>query len=441
MIALESMGWARGAALGMTGWLALAGCDAAPPGTPMPDGGLPTDGAPTRTDAWVSSEACAMASPLADEGEPCCPALGPDACGAAQFCAAFDGRTIPTCYRERSRNSGESCTDDRQCVHGSCNLEVGRCRAGEGEGCERAIGCAPSMAGARQICASTDGVRGTCEPNTGVGSAWCRFDDDCLDGTCTRYSGGRCGDGRHGDTCDDDDDCLVGPCIEHRCQDGRPGARCRVDGDCADGPCLGEVCQAGRVRDRCRVDADCSSGRCLAGECSAGLNGDSCERATDCATFCNLRTNRCGASCSSAADCGEGMLCSVSHRCMVPGPGEFLAACTRDEDCRSGGCTATYPRTDALVCTEPGDAGSACDEAHPCTSPTYCRNNRCVLPAGQLCGLVTDAYSFVTLSCGPGLVCDLTYPTQRRCDPDFSRACRTNADCGEGLCASLWACQ
>ncbi len=55
----------------------------------------------------------------------CCLEYGVDACGAGLFCGAFDGRTVPTCYVERSRADGASCTQDIQCVSNSCNLAKG----------------------------------------------------------------------------------------------------------------------------------------------------------------------------------------------------------------------------------------------------------------------------------------------------------------------------
>jgi hypothetical protein len=47
------MGGARGgAALGMSGWLALAGCDRSAPSASTTDGGIPTDGTWQGPDAW-----------------------------------------------------------------------------------------------------------------------------------------------------------------------------------------------------------------------------------------------------------------------------------------------------------------------------------------------------------------------------------------------------
>jgi hypothetical protein len=81
------------------------------------DGGSELDGgAQGCKEAYPSSQALS---------QPCCLAWGPDACGAALFCAAFDGRTQATCYAQRSRLEGEECTLDIQCAGGSCDLAQG----------------------------------------------------------------------------------------------------------------------------------------------------------------------------------------------------------------------------------------------------------------------------------------------------------------------------
>lgn len=53
-------------------------------------------------------------------GSPCCAALGIDACSLGLFCDALDGRTQPFCYREGSRQKGETCHEDAQCASGDC---------------------------------------------------------------------------------------------------------------------------------------------------------------------------------------------------------------------------------------------------------------------------------------------------------------------------------
>lgn len=67
------------------------------------------DGAPV-TDAVVSVMCPDDVPPARGLSERCCPSFGADACGAGLFCAALDGRTIPTCYPEHSRAEGATCT-------------------------------------------------------------------------------------------------------------------------------------------------------------------------------------------------------------------------------------------------------------------------------------------------------------------------------------------
>src|SRR5262245_10943602 len=76
------------------------------------------------------------------EGAQCCPDYGLDACGAGLFCAAYDGRTVSSCYKERSRANLASCSADRECASGDCAETAGKCRGLLGEKCEVAVGCA-----------------------------------------------------------------------------------------------------------------------------------------------------------------------------------------------------------------------------------------------------------------------------------------------------------
>ncbi len=73
---------------------------------------------------------------------PCCPDRGADACGAGLFCAAFDGRTQPTCYAEHSRSDGATCTADMQCQSSSCHPATGTCGpSSPPPGCTDPAGC------------------------------------------------------------------------------------------------------------------------------------------------------------------------------------------------------------------------------------------------------------------------------------------------------------
>lgn len=134
---------------------------------------------------------------------PCCPEHGIDACGAQLFCAAFDGRTVPTCFAERSRLAGESCTEDRQCLTGSCNQAAGACRAGNLQGCTPEVGCAPS------------------ESFHGLAFA-------CHEGRCRAVEYGNVGD-----VCLEDVDCLSRECVDATCTAPRCGIGTGGLGPCA----------------------------------------------------------------------------------------------------------------------------------------------------------------------------------------------------------------
>lgn len=106
----------------------------------------------------------------------CCMGFGVDACGAGLFCAAFDGRTQPTCYAEHSRLAGEECSSDDQCVTLGCNTDVGKCEALPETECKSDIGCANDPAGNAYVCGSS----GRCSPRGhGLRNDYCAASSDC----------------------------------------------------------------------------------------------------------------------------------------------------------------------------------------------------------------------------------------------------------------------
>jgi hypothetical protein len=201
--------------------------------------------------------------------QPCCLAHGVDACGATLFCAAFDGRTQPTCYPERSRLTGESCFEDRHCASGSCHLEAGVCRGIPFADCDPEIGCARDPSGNRYAC-----VADRCEPvGDGALGAVCESSDDCeapftcgpdhtcmLEGACGEVTGeGVCIEAPDGDDCyacratnafSCFDSCraefdAVGACGHaNGCIDGSTANPRCVATKCADALCDLEACAA-----------------------------------------------------------------------------------------------------------------------------------------------------------------------------------------------------
>jgi hypothetical protein len=118
---------------------ASGACGSTPP--PVPDAAVTTgpDGGPGDPPADAGLERLPPSQGLS---EPCDPGWGLDACGAGLFCAAFDGRTVSTCYAEGVRRGGETCGEDRHCSNRSCALPAGRCRADAYQSCSPDLGCA-----------------------------------------------------------------------------------------------------------------------------------------------------------------------------------------------------------------------------------------------------------------------------------------------------------
>lgn len=123
------------------------------------------------------------------ESEPCDPALGVDACGAGLVCAALDGRTQPTCYRERSRLDLTECSDDLLCVSGSCDDDSGLCRSSRLTPCEQDTGCAPDALGLEIECRDDDGQLRCLRPAQPSGGQ-CLDDAECQSVDCSCNLGG-----------------------------------------------------------------------------------------------------------------------------------------------------------------------------------------------------------------------------------------------------------
>ena len=124
----------------------------------------------------VATDACTAKYPASQAlSGPCCTERGADACGAGLFCAAFDGRTQPTCYAERSRSDGQTCTANIQCVNNACNSS-GLCKS-----------TTPTPGKCPTTCATNSDCQATC-PVTGSSIACC----DTVTTVCYQSSAGSC---------------------------------------------------------------------------------------------------------------------------------------------------------------------------------------------------------------------------------------------------------
>ena len=250
--------------------------------------------------------------------EECCLAFGIDACGAGLFCAAFDGRTLATCYALGSRLAGQECTADEHCATGTCGPS-GHCAATPGQPCTAADGCA-TVGTMHYLC-----IEGSCARTTGeVGSA-CLAASDCNAPYCVMS---RCTSGQVGADCGADPDCASAICYAAHCSAGDTSSQCDTSADCADGL---ECPPSGIVRmcrqaapTSCTADAECPRGGCYMGMCV---------------------THRFGGACDSMADCvplsASGDLRCLNGTCLDP----LMSGqpCTSGDQCASGFC---YPDPD-----------------------------------------------------------------------------------------------
>lgn len=264
-----------------------------------------------------ASGASCPVGPSQGSAEQCCLSYGADACGAGLFCAAFDGRTVPTCYSNGSRRDGQTCTADAQCSSMSCNTMVDACRTAASM-CDPEIGCAPQT-GSRRTCVPSNATQGTCQD---------------------------VGNGTEGSLCADDTDCTAGRCDAStaRCSSGTApnlGARCSADADC-------------------RAPTGMALCRPLVAQSSSNLDGY-------CVQACDY----------SAGSCPSTHYCLPPDGNVISGPGSCVPLCATADECPQPdlacGPAATGASPDTAVCrlcihTSECRAGLSCVPFAPSSS-------------------------------------------------------------------------
>jgi hypothetical protein len=368
--------------------VALVGLVASCPSLFGPDEDVPAD-----DDVVVDDgDACREGGRSRGPSEPCCLAFGADACGANLFCAAFDGRTVPTCYVESTRLDGEQCDDDVHCASRACS-DSGVCRASPGQPCDRSVGCA-DFQGGRYVCVQDNQGTDRCLIGGSDRGDACDDDDGCTSGFCVRE---RCASGNDGDTCDVDDDCASRVCVQATCSAGGLGGSCDVDDDCGDGlMCHGDQCSPPQLGDACDDDGDCAAvfGGCLDGACVTRAQGERCDSNAECGLL-------------SCVDGTCDAVCTDSFRCALSGL--FLGL---TQECRQERCV------------EVGSVGEACTIDDDCARETLalsCSVGTCRRAEGQFCGDDAECVS-------------------NRCAPIVRRRCVDAAGDTRGLCSDQGTC-
>ena len=318
--------------------------------------------------------------------DPCCPIHGIDACGAELFCAAFDGRTVFTCYPDGVRSAGESCLEDVHCAGGACST-VGSCKSMPGESCTAEVGCSNPDADEIWVCSRENSH---CVPGGKSIDAACSEDVVCASGHCV-YS--HCTAGSEGAACQDHDDCDSGRCdaSAHVCL--LPA--CSTNTECdSDGGCVNGLCTHGSENDPCDDNNDCAAPlACRNGVCRWGVPGEACTYDWECAGGCyegGCVASGLNEACDSSPDCG--LASCEENLCRMP--------CAGDLECLFLGLAQ------GLVLN--------------------CREGHCVE--------VRELYGACTIDgdCWMGLVCSAEYT----CLLDQAAVCHTNAECNSGTCTA-----
>lgn len=323
---------------------------------------------------------------LRTPAEPCCLDFGSDACESGLFCADFDDSGRATCYADHSRAGGESCSADSHCESGSCNGEVGLCRASLNQPCSAQAGCQDPKA----FCLEPQSGVSECRLSEGTPGEPCRSDEDCV-----AQSGGF------------DLECSAslgrptGTCVQRLA----PGAACAgAELQCPSKMRCAEACDApmnvcrSRFRgEHCTWDDECF-GSCTGSTCAGLLQGEACDEgcSAECTygLFCHggvCQGPGTGDPCMNTGECIDNLACiedrCASNRACIP----LESACPAQETC------VWYGGTD-MRCAAAGTRG----EGQPCSFSDPCGPNLiCIGGTEAVCKLPC----LFSDECGPGGSC------------------------------------
>ena len=467
---------------------ALVGCvHEALDGAPCDDGNACTEG------DVCTGGACVFATDLdCDDINPCTT----DSCAGASGCIHLNNQQPCT--------DGDACTAGDQCVVGDCVAgPILECDDGNGcttEACDPTQGClykaldgAPCDDG--NECTEGDiCVAGQCSFAKDLD---CDDDNYCTKDTCTSALG--CVHVNHNLFCDDGDPCTVGdqceegectpvgstdcadgnPCTLDNCEPGKGCAHKDIEGEACDDDdacTLGDTCTAGECvasgNLECDDDNPCTDDVCLAAEgCVHTLNKAACDDGDLCTTGDHCHLGECQS--SAPLHCEDGNPCTAdgcepSAGCTfkpIKGECNDSNACTLNEQCQNGFCTASgwlecgddNPCTNDLCdplkgCLNQNNA-EPCDDGKPCTSNDVCFEGNCKSGGPTVCndgnGCTDDScdpqegcvYKNNTLACDDGDVCSSSDKCAGGiCAPGQQLICNDGNVCTDDSCDPVLAC-
>ena len=288
-----------------------------------------------------------------------------------------------------SRNTGDSCTEDKECKKGRCKsgkcalLENGEWCGQEDKDCKSGI-CVDTKCKAKRKLKESCGSS-ACKPNCHyhcAGDAQClgwkckyHWDSRNIDQACTENKEckkGKCKSGKcklleNEEACGQEDkDCKSGICVDGKCKAkrnlkescGSNACKPNCDYHCAgDAKCLGWKCKyhwdSRNLDQACTEDKECKKGRCKSGKCRLLENNETCgQEDKDCKSGICV-DGKCKAKRKLKESCGSNA-CKPNCHYHCAGDAKCLGwkckyhwdsrnidqACTENKECKKGKCKA-----------------------------------------------------------------------------------------------------
>ena len=272
-----------------------------------------------------------------------------------------------------------------------------------------------------------------------------------------------------GEACATDDDCVpsatcqIGVCdpATNECVYTVQDDYCLVDGACKLNDTISEtdkclICDASQstntlVPVTCAADKTCDSDQgCVSTSQVCGGDDSKCDDGDSCTTDTCGEGGLCEYAPNREASCDDGNECTTNDSCDAAGDcvGEWDAtAC----DCEiTADCTAAPPQCQIYACTdtacvlEDGPDDDSCDDGNACTANDTCQTGACTAGEAVECAPSTDPC--LVAQCDPSQGC-VDQPADADVACDDGNSCTTGDVCdGSGNCAGAWdssvcACQ
>ncbi|NUN12745.1 MAG: hypothetical protein HUU55_03835 [Myxococcales bacterium] len=322
-------------------------------------------------------------------------------CAANQYCDQGFIGTIGTNSCKAKKADGEGCGGDGQCISGECSVEgefgiCGFCYTPNSK--DVGASCKVDAECVTDICSSLCGIGGKCKCDV---EADCEADEYCNNGT---FDDHLCYPNKEDcETCDADKKCISSECsasVLGKCYEPNSknvGQDCCVDDQCKSDKCSGGECV-------CQDDADCDTDDPINGidgneHCYTPVLGTPyCELYKDDGEGCDTDSECQSGECGGCVDDIFGINLGT---CYTPNSKEYGETCYADNECESDRCSAD--------CVFDPQGTCKCNTDNDCPSPgtQYCSGGNCYTEVGDhsYCGSDDEKCSSGNCDCEPAGRC------------------------------------